>query len=667
MDYQKVPITQSIGVELLKRIFGVYCIAALLITLFQGWLEYAQTKDRVIQLMIEHQPAVEESLANAVWHLDQPLIDSLLKGIISQRIIVGVEIFTEKGEILASAGAITHATEFTNDAVGTDLISMQNAIHQDRYRHQFVLLDPTELSSEAIGLAVFHSANDVVIEEVQPRLISLVIAAIVKTAILWVVFIYFGQKLLSQPLLHLMAMVRKLPLDDSNRRETPKKTKLNELQLFEFALIDTAQKLELTLHSLRTSNEKLSKINIHLLRAVEQSPTLSVILTPDGQVEYATPSLGNLSGYSPAQIQGLFDKDLLKSIAFHDFVKQCHLGKTPDKNPASELSILDKNGQIVYLTANLSAVYSEQGNADNFLFSATNISKNKRLQLELKEKNEEQLHTIEHLKEARSQLVQSEKMASIGELSAGIAHEINNPIAFINSNTFTLGKYNEQLFQLIDCYREQLKEGLADHEKICKIEREIDYDFLRQDIREMTLESQEGLNRIKKIVADLLFFSRSNNNKFELYDLRKGIESTLSIAWHQLKNNTQIVKEFADIPEIECIPSQINQVLMNLLINASQSFADQGIITIKTIAAKDTIMVQVEDNGSGIEPAHLSKLFDPFFTTKEVGSGTGLGLSVSYGIIKKHRGEITVTSELGKGTCFTLTLPIKQPVPDTDL
>ena len=328
---------------------------------------------------------------------------------------------------------------------------------------------------------------------------------------------------------------------------------------------------------------------------------------------------------------------------------------------------MDKNGQIVYLTANLSAVYSEQGNADNFLFSATNISKNKRLQLELKEKNEEQLHTIEHLKEARSQLVQSEKMASIGELSAGIAHEINNPIAFINSNTFTLGKYNEQLFQLIDCYREQLKEGLADHEKICKIEREIDYDFLRQDIREMTLESQEGLNRIKKIVADLLFFSRSNNNKFELYDLRKGIESTLSIAWHQLKNNTQIVKEFADIPEIECIPSQINQVLMNLLINASQSFADQGIITIKTIAAKDTIMVQVEDNGSGIEPAHLSKLFDPFFTTKEVGSGTGLGLSVSYGIIKKHRGEITVTSELGKGTCFTLTLPIKQPVPDTDL
>ena len=302
MDYQKVPITQSIGVELLKKIFGVYCIAALLITLFQGWLEYSQTKDRVIQLMIEHQPLVEEGLANAVWHLDQPLLHSLMKGIISQRIIVGVEIFIDDGSILASAGDFTSVEKLTNNT-----LPLNNASQQDSYRHQFKLFDPTELSEEAIGIAVFYPANDVVIEEIKPRLISLIAAAIIKTAILWVVFIYFGQKLLSQPLLHLTAMVRKLPLDESNPRAVPEQDKLNELQLFECALIDTTKKLELTLHSLRTSNEKLSKININLLRAVEQSPTLSIILSATGKVQYATSSFVDLTGYIPAQIQELFD------------------------------------------------------------------------------------------------------------------------------------------------------------------------------------------------------------------------------------------------------------------------------------------------------------------------------------------------------------------------
>ena len=655
MDYQKVPITQSIGVELLKKIFGVYCIAALLITLFQGWLEYSQTKDRVIQLMIEHQPLVEEGLANAVWHLDQPLLHSLMKGIISQRIIVGVEIFIDDGSILASAGDFTSVEKLTNNT-----LPLNNASQQDSYRHQFKLFDPTELSEEAIGIAVFYTANDVVIEEIKPRLISLIAAAIIKTAILWVVFIYFGQKLLSQPLLHLTAMVRKLPLDESNPRAVPEQDKLNELQLFECSLIDTTKKLELTLHSLRTSNEKLSKININLLRAVEQSPTLSIILSATGKVQYATSSFVDLTGYKPAQIQELFDTYLLKDLAFKHFVEQHENGNTLDNSSFFELSILDKNRQSVYLSANLSVVYSEEGDVDNYLFSATDISKNKKLQLELKQNNMEQQSTIVHLNEARSQLLQAEKMASIGLLAAGVAHEINNPIAFINSNNYTLGHYHQQLFKLIDGYRQQLEKCGDENAGLKQLEQEINYDFLRQDLSQMIEESQEGLDRIKKIVADLLFFSRSNTNKFELYDLRQGLESTLSIAWHQLKNNTEIVREYSDIPAIECISSQINQVFMNLLINASQSFVDKGTITIRFKSSANSVIVEIEDDGAGIEESHINKLFDPFFTTKEVGSGTGLGLSVSYGIIKKHQGEIKVSSELGKGTCFTVTLPITQ-------
>jgi len=664
MDYQKVPITHSIGVELLKKIFGVYCIAALLITLFQGWLEYSQTKERVMQLMIEHQPLVEEGLANALWHLDKPLLDSLLKGLISQRIIVGVQVFIDDGTLLAEAGLIP------KDNVASPPSESSGALAKNRqkssYRYPFTLSDPTDLTAQSIGFAVFHSNNEVVIEEVQPRLISLLAAAIIKTTILWLVFIYFGQKLLSKPLMNLMARVRKLPLEDSQRTTTHHQHKLNELQLFEIALIDTTDKLALSLQSLRSSNDKLSQVNTHLLRAVEQSPTLSVILTPSGKVAYTTPSLLSLTGHTAEQIQQLFDSQLLRETNFQRFKQQRHEQSPAAPSVNYEVSIIDKNQQKIYLSANLSAVFSEQGVADSFLFSATNISKNKKLQLELKQKNLEQKNTIARLKETKSQLLHSEKMASIGLLAAGVAHEINNPIAFINSNTHSLGKNSHQIFQLIDYYKAQFGHQLDKSSKIYQFEQDINYEYLKQDTPEMISESLEGLDRIKKIVADLLCFSRSDAENLEQFDLHQGLESTLGIAWYQLKNNTDIKREYTDIPNIECIPSQINQVFLNLLINASQAFADKGVITIRTKATADSVIVDIEDNGSGIEEQHLKQLFDPFFTTKAVGDGTGLGLSVSYGIIKQHQGEITVTSTLGKGTCFTLVLPITQPAQQSE-
>jgi len=652
MDYQKVPLTHSIGLELLKKIFGVYCIAALLITLSQAWLEYSQTKERVLQLMMEHQPLVEEGLATAVWHLDEPLLESLLKGIISQRIIVGVQVFNDDGSLLATAGDIPN--------VQTGSPTFPENQQASSYRYPFKLADPTELSTQNIGLAIFHSDNNVVIEEVQPRLIALLGAAIIKTVILWLVFIYFGQKLLSQPLMKLMATVRQLPLDNQKRHKTTNHDKLNELQLFELALIDTTDKLELTLQSLRDSNDKLSKVNTHLLRAVEQSPTLTVILTPGGQVQYATPSFLALTGQTKSQIQQLFNDELLTKIGFSAFAKLPHQQKHPNQSTNYELTISDKNHQNLYLTANLTAIYSERGSVDSFLFSATNISKNKKLQFALKQKNIEQQNTIANLKETKSQLLQSEKMASIGLLAAGVAHEINNPIAFINSNTHSLGENNQQVFKLIDYYKKQFAHLLDENSEIAKFEQEIDFEYIKQDTHEMISESIEGLNRIKKIVQDLLCFSRTDDNNLELFDLHQGLESTLGIAAYQLKYNSDIIREYSDIPNIECLPSQINQVFLNLIINASQSFVEKGVITIRTKTANDSVVIEIEDNGSGIDKKNMDKLFDPFFTTKDVSSGTGLGLSVSYGIIKQHQGKITVTSEPGKGTCFTLVLPISQ-------
>jgi two-component system NtrC family sensor kinase len=177
----------------------------------------------------------------------------------------------------------------------------------------------------------------------------------------------------------------------------------------------------------------------------------------------------------------------------------------------------------------------------------------------------------------------------------------------------------------------------------------------------MMTETREGLNRVKKIVRDLMDFSRVNESQLVTYDIRKGLESTLNIAWHELKYKADIIKEFDDIPEIECVPSQLNQVFMNLMVNAAQALDHQGTIILRTKCEKNQVVVEIEDSGSGIKPEHLNRLFDPFFTTKPIGTGTGLGLSVSYSIINKHNGEITVDSQLDKGTCFRICLPIHQP------
>ncbi len=656
MDYQKVPLTQSIGVELLKKIFGVYCIAAIVITAYQGWLEYSQTKQRVVQTMIEHQPLVEDGLANALWHLDQPLMDSLIKGILSQSTIIGVSVINERGAILAQGGETRNAT---NPKISPEKPSKQTST--DQYRHQFALFDPNKLTASPIGQAVFYTGNDVVIEEVKPTLISLLSAAVLKTMILWMVFIYFGQKLLSRPLNQLMALVRKLPMDGDGKSDGVKKHKLNELQLFEFALTDITQKLRHTLRSLRSSNDQLSKINLHLLRAVEQSPTLSTILSAEGKVIYATPSLAELTGFDPQEIQTLFDQNFVKAVPFQSLVNRSANKNAKTRKWIGEVQISDKDGQSIYLQASLSPVYSEQGQIEDYLFSANNITELKKLELELMEKNIEQQQNIIRLQDTKNQLLQSEKMASIGQLAAGVAHEINNPVGFINANVHTLDNYLQDLFRLIELYQQQFASSQIDRQCITDLSADIDLEFLRSDIPEMINETQEGLQRVKKIVTDLMLFSRTNESGFESFDVRLGLESTLNIAWHELKYKAEINNQLSDIPQIECIPSQLNQVFMNLLINASQAISERGTITLRTQRDGDWVIIEIEDNGCGIAAEDISRLFDPFYTTKEVGFGTGLGLSVSYSIIQKHSGQITVQSKLGSGSCFSIRLPIKQP------
>lgn len=269
------------------------------------------------------------------------------------------------------------------------------------------------------------------------------------------------------------------------------------------------------------------------------------------------------------------------------------------------------------------------------------------------------------LSDAQSKLIQSEKLASIGQLAAGVAHEINNPIGFIFSNFGTLEQYLEDLFQMLDAY-EQAEASVSDGAALARIrslKADLDIDYLKEDIPNLMRESRDGIQRVRKIVQDLKDFSRVDaRQEWESVDLHAGIDSTLNIVNNEIKYKADVVKHYGALPEVQCLPSELNQVFMNLLVNAAHAItAERGTITISTGVDGPNVWVEVADTGAGIAQENLKRIFDPFFTTKPVGKGTGLGLSLSYGIIQKHHGKITASSTPGSGTLFRITLPVHQP------
>lgn len=260
---------------------------------------------------------------------------------------------------------------------------------------------------------------------------------------------------------------------------------------------------------------------------------------------------------------------------------------------------------------------------------------------------------LSKVEEAQQQLLQSEKMAAIGQLAAGVAHEINNPVGFVNSNLGSLKSYVGQLLTVISAY-----EG-GDPATIAQARQTADLDFLREDLPSLLAESQEGLGRVSKIVQDLKDFSHIDQAEHQQADLNAAMESTLNVVWNELKYKAEVIREFGDIPLVDCIPAQINQVFLNLLVNAAQAIPQQGKIFVRSGAENGHVWFEVEDTGQGMTDDVRHKIFDPFFTTKPIGKGTGLGLSISYDIIvKKHHGRMDVASQPGKGSCFRLWLPL---------
>ena len=287
------------------------------------------------------------------------------------------------------------------------------------------------------------------------------------------------------------------------------------------------------------------------------------------------------------------------------------------------------------------------------------------------EQNNRQLEkAYDELKEAQFQIIQQEKMASIGQLAAGIAHEINNPLAFIMSNLESLRGYTHKNAQFLTMQEETVaaltkvaeKGNVSEEsEKIVLALKEAKHSlkigYIISDTEDLIKETLDGVSRVKNIVQDLKGFARVES-EHKLANINEGIESTINIIWNELKYKATLIKEFGNLPLINCNQGQLNQVFMNLIVNAVQAIEIQGEIRIKTWFEDNNIVVLISDTGSGIPPEILNRIFEPFFTTKEVGKGTGLGLSVTYDIIKKHGGDIRVESEVGKGATFIILIPV---------
>jgi len=416
------------------------------------------------------------------------------------------------------------------------------------------------------------------------------------------------------------------------------------------------------------AQENLSKSNARLQYLLDNSPAIIYSAVPSGdfKITFVSDNLRSVLGYEPEEV--LEDPNFWFNHIHPDdqyplMIKMPKL-LSAGHQQTHNYRFRHRDGHYLWMHDTIHMVRDDEGCLIEILGSLLDMSERKQLEDTLKREKEEQQILIKELEETRDQLLQSEKMAAIGQLAAGVAHEINNPIGYINSNLSSMQRYLAQLMELVELY--QVTEDVFETrhpdilQLIQQVRKRIDLEYCKQDIKDLLSESQEGISRVKKIVKDLKDFSHVDESEWQRVDLHKGLESTLNIINNEIKYKAEVRKEYGSLPLVECLASQVNQVFMNLLVNAAHAIEQQGIITISTGQQDNEVWIEIADNGTGIPEDKIKRIFDPFYTTKPVGVGTGLGLSLSYKIIQKHHGHIDLNSIEGQGTSFKVWLPVEQ-------
>ncbi|MBW2062665.1 MAG: PAS domain S-box protein [Deltaproteobacteria bacterium] len=629
--------------------------------------------------MVSH---IASSTESAFWSLNWAFVEKMLHEITlgEKKEVIFAKVVKPDGEVYLANDKAYYGDKLDASLLFDKETLLDNHFFPERQEKGILLVRPVTIGKErwyvVLGLSlqsVRQATRALIVRNLAWGSLILLLAVIAS---------FFLSKSISRPIVSLAESARIISRGNLDQTVTVKSK--DEVGLLGQAFNQMITNLKAAAAELESSEERYRTL---IATASKAKISIAVIQNEGerkGVFKYVNQGVADLSGYTREELLQMTLKDIIHPDSYEK-VWKLYTERPAEDNLRSTYQFWGVNkkgkkipveistGRTLYDGKNALVCYAsditEKIEAEQQL---KNYSQN--LEKMVEERTAELKKTLADLQNTQSQLLQSEKMASIGQLAAGVAHEINNPVGFVKSNLGTMNEYREDLGKLLDQYEyleEALSKGIANCgqetirgllEKVRKIKEEIDLNFIQDDHQNVIEESLEGTKRVEKIVSDLKDFAHIDKGELEQADINQGIESTLNIVWNELKYKAEVIKDLGDIPLVMCYPQRLNQVFMNILVNAAQAIEKKGTIKISTRAANGQVEIRISDTGKGISPQVLSKIFDPFFTTKEVNKGTGLGLNVAYNIIQQHKGTIEVESEVGKGTTFTISLQTKPDI-----
>ncbi|MBW2339985.1 MAG: PAS domain S-box protein [Deltaproteobacteria bacterium] len=619
---------------------------------------------------------IASSTKSAFWSLNWIFVERMLKDSVQGRShqVIYAKVVKPNGEVyLASDRA------FYGEKVAASLLSdhealLDNYLFPEQKERGILSVLPVTINNDT-----WHIIVGLSLKSVKKAMKNLVVHNLAWGSLIVLLGIggsFFFSRSISKPLMKLAKATKKISDGDWEDNLTIKSA--DEVGLLSHSFYKMMKEVRAATAKLEASELRYRSL---ITTASRAKIGITVIQSNDnrkGLIRYVNDGIADLLGYSKKTLLKMTIQDIIHPDNYDEAWEMYTRTPAGDESAVTyQFWAINKRGEK--LPIEISTAVTEFDGKRALVCYIRDVTEKLAAEQQLKdysqnlermveERAAELKKTLTDLQNAQSQLIQSEKMASIGQLAAGVAHEINNPVGFVQSNLGTIAEYWEDLMKLLNQYR-VLETGLAKEkniggdgtlrkalENIQNQRDKIDLGSILNDYKNVINESLEGMARVTKIVSDLKDFAHVDKAEIEHTDLNKGIESTLNIAWNELKYKAEVIKDFGNIPLVKCYPQRLNQVFMNLLVNAAHAIEDKGEIRITTRHDNGHVEIRISDTGCGIPPDVLTKIFDPFFTTKEVGKGTGLGLNVAYNIIQRHKGTILVESEVGKGTTFTIRL-----------
>ena len=656
---------------------------AMLIFIAVGISTYLAVKDesRVLTRELIHTARhitnnIASSTKSAFWSLNWVFVEKQLQEThqMDRQEVAFVKIVKPDGEVYLADDKAKYGDIIESRLLFNEETLLDNYPLPDNQGKGILIVNPITIGEERwyifLGLSL---------RPVREAIKELIIRNIVWGSIILLLSIiasFFLSKSISSPLISLASSAKIISTGNLDQKVMVKSQ--DEVGLLGHAFNKMMENLKSAKEELEASEQ-----NYRTLIATASKAKIGIaVIQNDGDrkgiIKYVNQGAADLAGYTMEELLGMEFKKIIHPDSFDEILKLYTTDsfKSKERN-AYQFFGINKKGEKIPIE--MSTGITEFKGKNALVCYARDITKkleaekklreySQNLEKMVEERTAELGKTLSDLQNTQSQLIQSEKMASIGQLAAGVSHEINNPVGFVKSNLGTMNEYREDLMKILEHYG-SLEETVKREKEICgnsavrslieKIQKEkdeIDLDFILNDYHQVIEDSIEGMERVTKIVADLKNFAHLDKAKLEHTDINKGIESTINIVWNELKYKAEVIKDLGDIPLIKCYPQRLNQVFMNILVNAAHAIEKKGEIRITTMADNGHVEIRISDTGKGIPRKVIPKIFDPFFTTKDVGKGTGLGLNVAYNIIEKHKGTIDVESEVGKGTTFIIRL-----------